>query len=442
MKVFEAAVFDRLYWQTSCLLPPQQHGFVRKKSISTNLLEFTCLINQILDQRAEVQVDAIYTDFTKAFDKVDHNRLLEKLDGMGFSLSLLHLFSSYLWEGKQYVTYKGAVSRLYDCPSGVPQGSNLGPYLFLLYMIDLKEYLCGATYLLYADDLKLFKQVSGYNDVQNLQRELDSLVRWSEENKIPLNISKCKSMTFSRRNRPLVGVYKIKGEELKSVEMIKDLGVFLQKNLRYVEHVHRASAIAKRSMGVIMRHSRYFGNVSTLRMLYFSLVRSHLDFASVVCDPITQEQLGALERIQKRFLRYLYYRDFRYYDYSITYRELVLGYEVTNLKIRRNTALVMLLRDLLCGRLDSSVLLGKVCLLAPIRAGRTRALFQIPYCRTTQCTNAPLNRAMALYNQILEIDQTLDIFFESRGKFMSRVIDTLWKINGEGVDGNGDESRG
>ena len=97
---------------------------------------------------------------------------------------------------------------------------------------------------------------------------MDVLVRWSEENQIPLNIDKCKSMKFSRRKRPVQNVYNIKGETFEMVEIMKDLGVFLQSDLKYTEHVNKKSVTAKRNMGVIVGHPRPFNNITTLKILY------------------------------------------------------------------------------------------------------------------------------------------------------------------------------
>lgn len=130
----------------------------------------------------------------------------------------------------------------------------------------------------------------------------------------------------------------------------------------------------------------------------------------------------------KTFQRFLYFRDFQYYDYTIDYNELVSGYEVTTLAIRRDLALMLLLRDILRARLDSPYLLGTVHIYAPTRNCRPRGLFQKSSCRTVHCRTQPINRAMDLYNRLSLIDPEIDIFFGSRGKYSERVINALLQV--------------
>lgn len=186
---------------------------------------------------------------------------------------------------------------------------------------------------------------------------------------------------------------------------------------------------ANRNMGMIMRNSKYLKNTSSLKVLFFALVRSYLEYASTIWHPTSKLHTRKLEQIQKRFLRFLYYKDFGYYDYSITYNELVEGYELTTLGIRRDLALLLLLRDILTARLHSPFLLGKVNIYAPSRNCRTRGLFHMSMHRTTQCISLPLNRAMNLYNKLSSIDPEIDIFFGGKMKYKERVIHALIQLH-------------
>jgi len=125
----------------------------------TNLLQFTHYTDNTLDKYPKTQVDVIYTDFQKGFDKVNHERLLHKLSQLSFSEQLLKLFKLYLQVRQQYVSYNGALSHMYEYPSGVPKGSSLSLYFFILFVIDIPQNLHYAQAPLYADDLKIFPEI-------------------------------------------------------------------------------------------------------------------------------------------------------------------------------------------------------------------------------------------------------------------------------------------
>jgi len=122
---------------------------------------------------------------------------------MGFSGSLMRLFTSYLHNRRQYVMYMGETSHLFESPSGRPQGSNLGPYLFLLFINDICQGLRYAGTLLYADDLKLFMEIQTNLDAAKLQNDLDTLASWSTENSLPFNVQKCSKISFTLKNTPI-----------------------------------------------------------------------------------------------------------------------------------------------------------------------------------------------------------------------------------------------
>ena len=143
-------------------------------------------------------MDVIYTDFAKAFDRIDHCVLLNKLGSFGFSISSQIFLNSYLKKRKQYVSYNCYNSTTYIATYGVPQGSNLGPLLFLLFINDLSEILMCHK-LFFADDLKLFTDINGADNCDALQSELDQLNIWCTDNKLHLNTSKCKIVSFSRK---------------------------------------------------------------------------------------------------------------------------------------------------------------------------------------------------------------------------------------------------
>ena len=160
-----------VYWitsQSTSALQAYHHN--RAKFQGTNLMELTHYIAEKLDELPGAQIDAIYTDFQKAFDGVNHPMLIQKLQTFGFSESLIGLLRLYLRDRKQYVVFKGSRSFAYNCPFGVPQRSNLSPFLFLLFVDDL-----SLKFSLLADHLKLFRMISTDNDRSLLQKDLNAL---------------------------------------------------------------------------------------------------------------------------------------------------------------------------------------------------------------------------------------------------------------------------
>ena len=172
-KLFESIVCTILSNHISNVIPPAQHGFMNGRNTITNLLEFTNFANRTLE--SECQLDVIYTDFQKAFDRVQHCVLLSKLQTLGIHSQVLNWIGSYLMNRSQYVVIAGKKSLTFSVASGVPQGSHLGPILFLMFMWDIPNCIKNARCLMYADDIKLFFPIKNILDASLLQRDLNEL---------------------------------------------------------------------------------------------------------------------------------------------------------------------------------------------------------------------------------------------------------------------------
>ena len=177
----------------SNIIIPDQHGFIQGRSTVSNLLCVTQFISEVIDKGS--QVDVIYTDFSKAFDRLDHALLLNSLNRIGLCTGLVNLFQSYLTERTQFVQYRGFRSNSFPQTSGVPQGSILGPPFFIIFINDITKNI-NVHYLLYADDLKLYCRTSSVSDCENLQNNITTLDNWCHNNKLPLNANKCNVMSF------------------------------------------------------------------------------------------------------------------------------------------------------------------------------------------------------------------------------------------------------
>ena len=212
------------------LLALEQHGFVSKKSCTTNLLETLDLLTSILAQG--LFADVIYLDFSKAFDTVPHKRLIKKLEAYGIVNKTLNWIKAFLINREQRVTLGDSISEWSKVSSGVPQGSVLGPLLFVIYINDLPKELFSKSKL-YADDCKLIGDSSNSTNLSLLQSDLDRVQLWCEEWGMNLNGNKCKVIHFGRNNPNMEYVIKNKNDfhNLQESNYEKDLGVYITKSL-------------------------------------------------------------------------------------------------------------------------------------------------------------------------------------------------------------------
>lgn len=282
-KVFEAAVHSSLYDQVKAHLSSAQHGFCPGRGTTGNLLHLMSTLVPAVD--AGLQVDVAYLDFRKAFDTVDNDVLLSKLAGKGCTPHTLRFFASYLRDRRQFVDCGGCLSEPYYTRSGVSQGSNLGPFLFILMIDDLPAVVQESSCLLFADDLKLFRVMKDTTDHNVLQEDLDRVVKWSHDNRLYFNVSKCSVMSFTRARSPHHHCYKLEGETLERVMEVRDLGVYFAADLKFRSHIIKVSKKAFRNLGFILRQANDFNNMGALKALYDALVRSHLEYCAVIWGP-------------------------------------------------------------------------------------------------------------------------------------------------------------
>ena len=178
----------------------------------------------------------------------------------------------------------GIVSRTLKATSGVPQGSHFEPLLFSLFINDLCDELVESEFLLYADDLKLYRKMTSLHDAAALQRDLDRVNNWCQRNAMQLNVAKCETITFTRRAVPdLVTVdYAITSQRLRRVNNVKDLGIHIDSRLTFKPQVNHVVSWGKSMLGFMKRLSRVFNCPHVTKSLYCSLVRPLLEYAAVV----------------------------------------------------------------------------------------------------------------------------------------------------------------
>ena len=298
-KLFESLMREDIvdHLERNGLLNISQHGFRKGRSCLTNLLSFLEEVTEKLDARNSI--DVVYLDFAKAFDKVPHRRLINKVRSFGIGGELLRWIECWLTDRLQRVGCEGAWSDWRRVLSGIPQGSVLGPILFLMFIDDLDEGLTSRI-LKFADDTKIFRVVNGPEDRNALQEDLGRLSEWSEIWQMKFNVDKCKVMHLGPKN--MHWNYSMGGRHLKEATEEKDLGVIITNDLKVEAQCSAACIKANRMLGLI-RRTVVNKRRTILTTLYKSLVRPHLEYSTAAWSPHYVKDREMLERVQRRFTR-------------------------------------------------------------------------------------------------------------------------------------------
>jgi hypothetical protein len=196
-KLFELVIHDHISHYLKSKISPHQHGFTKAKSTSTNLVTYVDFIAPLAGSQR--QADAIYFDLSSAFDLVNHSLLLHKLSAFGLSSGYINWFRSYLSNRTSQVRVSGALSAPFVVLSGVPQGSVLGPLLINAFINDICDVVAHSRYLLFADDIKMYRAVESPQDCTLLQSDINSIQGWCIANCMKLNIVKTRVISFSRK---------------------------------------------------------------------------------------------------------------------------------------------------------------------------------------------------------------------------------------------------
>lgn len=292
------------YLEENNLLYKHQHGFRQGLSTVTQLLECTHEFASVINERG--QVDVICMDFSKAFDRVPHDKLLEKLRKLGLNRSLLSWIRSYLSNRMQYVCYNNVCSPPLAVYSGVPQGSVLGPLLFLVYINDIASNLPSSVHVkLFADDCMLFSKITTVQDQELLNESLGVISSWCATWGMVINFNKTVFCSITNKKKVLDFRYTIGSTELAKVDEFKYLGVIFCNTLRWNSHVDYICARAYQKLAFLRRHLRH-ANRDVRLTAYKSYVRPILEYASCVWDPYRRKQVTQIERIENLALRFIF----------------------------------------------------------------------------------------------------------------------------------------
>ena len=295
----ESIIRDRIvkHMLINKLFSSKQFGFIKGRSTVLQLLYVLDMWTEALDNG--YSIDAIYCDYMKAFDKVPHKRLVHKLRAYGIEKNILSWITSFLHGRTQQVVVNGSKSRPRDVKSGIPQGSVLGPILFVIYINDLPEIVDGRTHVfLFADDTKVFREIHSHHDCELLQEDLTKMLKWTQEWLLKFHPEKCVSMRIGKEEPPLHS-YKLEDHVLKYSSCEKDIGVYIDNALKFDTHINLKINKANSTMGIIRRTFEYMDK-DIFCKLFKALVRPHIEYANQIWAPHLKKHIEAIENIQRR----------------------------------------------------------------------------------------------------------------------------------------------
>ena len=309
--MFEKAAYGQLYeyFSSHALFYDSQYGFRKYHSTELAALELVDWIHKEIDDN-KIPF-SVFLDLSKAFDTLDHDILLHKLQYYRITGTALDWFRSYLTERYQYVDYNGASSSMKLLTTGVPQGSILGPLLFIIYMNDIHTVSNNLNVILYADDTTLTSPLcsftyGGYHDINRvstlINSEITKISEWLSVNKLSLNANKTKFMIFHNYQKVMtdsdIPQLEINNTPIERVTEFNFLGITINKFMNWGSHSVKIANKICRTLGVMNCLKRYLP-LSALKIMYDALIFSHIQFR-IICWGF---EWGRLAKLQKRAVR-------------------------------------------------------------------------------------------------------------------------------------------
>lgn len=303
-KILEHIIHKHLstFLEEHNVISKAQHGFRKGYSTCTQLIQTIHDFAEAINEGK--QTDVIFLDFRKAFDTVSHNKLIYKLSSVIKNDKLITWIKAYLTNRRQFVTLNGALSHCIPVESGVPQGSVLGPLLFIIYINDIVQDL-SVNVKLYADDCVLYERINSSEDQIRLNNDFRKVMRWCDRWQMVINFDKTVYMRITLKRNPLLYQYGTSDSALSEVTCYKYLGLWISNNLSWNKHIDTISANALRKIFFLRRALR-FATPETRFLAYNTIVRPILEYAVMIWDPYTKININKLERIQKKAVRFIY----------------------------------------------------------------------------------------------------------------------------------------
>ena len=326
-KIFEKAVYTRLenYINYNNILSSKQYGFRSKYSTYMAMLDMCNNITDSVDNK--LFSVGIFIDLAKAFDTINHKILLTKLEHYGIRGITLQWFSDYLSNRKQYVSVSNVNSNYADITCGVPQGSVLGPLLFIIYINDVVNCSSLLRFVLFADDTSIFYS-NKYLDVLMtiLNNELHKLSTWFQCNKLSLNVKKTHYIVFGSKNKLCTDTnfqLYIDGHLLQRVTSTPFLGIIVDDKLNWKAHTYQISLKVSRGLGILNRVKGIFSQ-DILKTLYLTLIQPYFQYCNIIWGGASHFALSRLIVLQKRAVRLITYSHYRAHSCPLFIRTRIL----------------------------------------------------------------------------------------------------------------------
>ena len=278
-----------------------QHGFVPGRGTQTQLLSH---LNDIFEAYMEgKRLDSVFLDFAKAFDKVDHQILLEKVKKHKISGKIGRWIQEFLKDRKFRVVANGNMSEEEEVTSGVPQGTVLAAILFVIMISDIDDKVKHSIVRSFADDTRLNKKISKEEDKKQMQEDLEVVYGWARDNQMKFNENKFEQMAFGRIENINVDPYKNpNGDVIQVKDTVKDLGVHITNDMLFKEHIDKIANSCRSIMGMLLRTFSTREREPMIK-LFNTYIKSKLEYCCVVWSPVQQTLINELENIQKTFTK-------------------------------------------------------------------------------------------------------------------------------------------
>ena len=303
IKTFERIIKLNLqnHLETYNMISDNQHGFRSKRSCISQLLHHHDMILKGLEEGSNV--DSVYLDFSKAFDKVNKGILARKMKRMGICGPLGEWIFAFLTSRRQVILANGEVSTPSEVISGVPQGTVLGPLLFIILINDLGEDVFRSFISLFADDTRITRNINNQEDAEDFQEEINKVYDWCHKNNMKFNASKFEVLKHGK-NESLKDDFTYFTPEYDDIierkEVLRDLGIQANDKATFEEHINKVCSNVNRKVGWILRT---FSTRSThvMKLLWKQLVQGHIDYGSQVWQPQQSTDLQRIEKLFKTF---------------------------------------------------------------------------------------------------------------------------------------------